>query len=296
MKSHLELEFIFKGNDADDARLSFYDAAQALVGFERTVALTNHLLINGEVLTQSPSAKGFQQFILPPQEGSWKAGIGIVFGTALTIGVASKDSAFGYLAISALDYVLQQSLGFEVDFDETLAPQIKRAWEQQQIPQTIDAERFDSLIEKVEPGLRQCHRPIVFSETATNAQVQWRLPKQSGVLDGFFDSETYEYVSQTLRQEDLEDFEGNISSYNVNTYKGRIYIKAMQRTVPFEIAPEARSAKALRAIVGSLFENNSNERLFSADVVLRGFRNESVNGRLKSIYAILVNPDDILVI
>lgn len=296
MKSHLELEFIFKGNDADDARLSFYDAAQALVGFERTVALTNHLLINGEILTQSPSAKGFQQFILPPQEGSWKAGIGIVFGTALTIGVASKDSALGYLAISALDYVLQQSLGFEVDFDETLAPQIKRAWEQQQIPQTIDAERFDSLIEKVEPGLRQCHRPIVFSETATNAQVLWRLPKQSGVLDGFFDSETYEYVSQTLRQEDLEDFEGNISSYNVNTYKGRIYIKALQRTVPFEIAPEARSAKALRAIVGSLFENNSKERLFSADVVLRGFRNESVNGRLKSIYAILVNPDEILVI
>nr|WP_159453932.1 hypothetical protein [Ruegeria meonggei] len=256
--------------------------------------MTNHLLINGEVLTQSPSAKGFHQFILPPEEGSWKAGIGIFFGTALTIGVASKDSALGYLAVSALDYVLQQSLGFEVDFDETFGPQIERAREQQQIPQKIDAERFDSLIEKVEPGLRQCHRPIVFSETATNAQVTWRLPRQAGILDGFFDSETYEYVSQTLRQEDLEDFQGNISSYNVNTFKGRVYIKSMQRTLPFEIAPEARSPSALRAIVGSLYENSSNEHLFSADVVLRGFRNESVNGRLKSIYAVLINPEDAL--
>lgn len=296
MKPDLSLEFIFKGKDADEGRLSFYDAAQALVGFERTVALTNHLLLNGEVLTQSPSAKGFHQFILPPEEGSWKAAIGIVFGTALTIGVASKDSALGYLAVSALDYVMQQSLGFEVDFDETLGPQIIRAWEQKQIPQTIDAERFDSLIEKVEPGLRQCHRPIVFSETATNAQIRWRLPARSGIMDGFFDRETYEYVSQTLRREDIEDFQGNISSYNVNTFKGRIYIKAMQRTVPFEIAPEARSPIALRAIVGSLYENSSREKLFSEEVVLRGFRNESVSGRLKSIYTIMVNPEDELLV
>lgn len=292
MAAHLELELVFRGKDADDSRLQFYDAAHALVGMERTISLTNHLLINGEVLSQSPSVSGFHTYLLPPEEGSWKAGIGIFFGAMLTVGVASKDSALGYLAVSALDYVLQQALGFEVDFNETLGPQIREAWENQIISQTHDEGRFDSLIEKVEPALRQCHRPIVFSESAKNGQIAWRCGRRQGTLDGFFDTRTYEYISKTIRKENLQDISGIVSSYNVNTFKGRLYVKRAQRTIPFELSQEARNPVSIQSIVGSLYENSSKTRLFSEEIILRGFRNESVNGRLKSLFVVDVNPEE----
>lgn len=290
MAASLTLELVFRGSDAQGGRLQFYDASQALVGFERVVSLTNHLLLNGEVITQSPSARGFEVFLLPPEEGSWKAVLAVVFGTALTVGVASKDSALGYLAVSALDYVIQESLGFEVDFDEMLGPQIERAFEQKAIPNKLSGDRFDSLIEKVEPGLRQCHRPIVFSESATNAQVNWNIGSSRGVMDGFLDENTYEYIARTVRSDDLQDFTGSVSSYNMNTFKGRIYIESLQRTVPFELAEAARSALAQSLIAGSLYENTVRSGVFKNLVVLRGFRNDSVNGRLKNIFVIEVNP------
>lgn len=289
MPADLTLEFVFKGNDAQAGRLQFYDGSQALVGFERVVSLTNHLLLNAEIITQSPSAKGFEVFLLPPEEGSWKAVLAVVFATALTVGVASKDSALGYLAVSALDYVIKESLGFEVDFDETLGPQIEKAFEDKIIPQNLGEDRFDSLIEKVEPGLRQCHRPIVFSESATNAQVNWITGSRRGALDGFFDAETYEYIARTIRSSDLQDFVGSVSSYNMNTFRGRIYIESMQRTIPFELSEAARGSKAQALIAGSLYENTVRSGVFSNQVVLRGFRNDSVNGRLKSVYVVEVN-------
>ncbi|UWQ10453.1 hypothetical protein K3X41_11150 [Aliiroseovarius crassostreae] len=292
MQADVDLEFVFNGNDASTGQVQFYDLAQALVGIERTISLTNHLLITGDVITQSPSAKYTKVFISPPEKGSWKAGIGIFFGTALTIGVASKDSALGYLAVSALDYVIQHSLGFEVDFDETLGPQIKKAKERDIIPIDLDEQRFDSLIEKVENSLRLCHRPMVHSESATNAVINWRTGGRSGRMDGFFDLDTYEHISKTLTREDIEDFVGIISSYNVNTAKGRVYVEEMERTIPFELGDEVRGIIARRAVAGSLYENSAQDNIFSERIILRGFGKESANGRLKSIYVVGVNPDD----
>lgn len=246
------------------------------------------------MITQSPSAKGFQLFVVPPEEGSWKTGINIIFGTALVVGVASKDSALGFLAVSALDYVIQESLGIEVDFDKTLGKQLQEAKEDELIPQLLGADRFDSLIEKVEPGLRQCHRPIVFSETALNAQINYAVGRKTGTLDGFFDAETYEYISETIRAEDLEDFSGVVSSFNANTFNGRLYMKELQRTVPFELDAATRSVRSRTAIVGSLFESTSRRNQFQERVTIRGFRNESVNGRLKKIYVTEVNPTEAL--
>ncbi|XDA97668.1 hypothetical protein AB1M95_16365 [Sulfitobacter sp. LCG007] len=286
----LKLELVFRGADADDKQLDFYDAAQALVGFERAVSLTTNLIVTGNIITQSPAAKGFTSYLLPPEEGSWKAGIGIFFGATLTMGVASKDSVLGYLAVSALDYVIQQSLGFEVDFERSLGPQIEDAWKNKVIPASPTVDRFDSVIEKIEPGLRSCHRPIVFSETAHNAQVNWRVGSRSGTLDGFFDHETYEYIARTIQSEDFQDFAGAVSSYNRNTYKGRIYIPHMQRTVPFELSETSREADAVRRIVGSLYENTSPDKLFPETIIFRALRNESVNGRLKGLFVIDVNP------
>ena len=62
----------FEGNDADNYQLDFYDAAQAMIGFQRSLAITSHLVLNGEVITQAPSLKGARIIAVPPEEGSWK--------------------------------------------------------------------------------------------------------------------------------------------------------------------------------------------------------------------------------
>jgi hypothetical protein len=125
--------------------------------------------------------------------------------------------------------------------------------------------------------------------------VNWTVGPRSGVLQGFFDTRTFEYIARTIRSEDLEDFVGSVSSYNMNTFKGRIYIESMQRTIPFELAETARNAQSQSLIAGSLYENTVRSGVFANRVLLRGFRNESVNGRLKSIYVVEVNPKRVLV-
>ncbi len=69
MDSYFELSF--NGNWANNNQIQFYDVAQALVGFERTLSLTTHFLLSGDVITQSPSSKSFSLIALPAEEGSW---------------------------------------------------------------------------------------------------------------------------------------------------------------------------------------------------------------------------------
>ncbi|MGA1634171.1 MAG: hypothetical protein ACO37C_04705, partial [Gemmobacter sp.] len=92
----LTFEISFTGSTADDARLQFYDAAQALEGWERVISLTSHLLLNGEVRTQSPSVRGFQLVMMPPEEGSWKVIAGLSLATLEIFGNAPRDSINGW--------------------------------------------------------------------------------------------------------------------------------------------------------------------------------------------------------
>jgi hypothetical protein len=61
----MEFELVFKGGRADEGIIEFYDVARALTGFQRSLALTTHLVLNGEVITQAPSAQGFELLIKP---------------------------------------------------------------------------------------------------------------------------------------------------------------------------------------------------------------------------------------
>ncbi len=70
----------YKGSAADKRHIDLYDASQALVGFQRPLALTTHLVINGEIITQAPSLKGAQVLALPAEEGSWKMAAVILTG------------------------------------------------------------------------------------------------------------------------------------------------------------------------------------------------------------------------
>ncbi|WP_299630811.1 hypothetical protein [uncultured Roseobacter sp.] len=276
--------------------VQFYDVAQALVGFERTISLTTHLLLNGEVLTQSPAAKGFQVHAVPFEEGSWRSRALLSLGTgALALvtaaGVAPPDTAFGWLAKSAVGYVIEESLGFQPNFDETLGEQIKRYRRQEPrtgVSDDLSQGRFDSLIEKVEPGLKSIHRPLVKSQSANVAQIDFKVGDRSGTMDGYFSPDTFEYIDRTITSEDFSEYWGNISSYNTNTFKGRIFVPSERRTIPFELSETIRNLRTINLVTGSLRSNGrrraAGELSNESDICFEALRNESVSGRLKSIY------------
>jgi len=47
----VEFSLSFEGDRADRHELDFYDAAQAMLGFQRSLAITTHLVLNGKVIT-----------------------------------------------------------------------------------------------------------------------------------------------------------------------------------------------------------------------------------------------------
>ena len=48
----------YSGLLADRSEIDFYDVSQALVGFQLSLALTTHLILNDEIIVQAPSLKG----------------------------------------------------------------------------------------------------------------------------------------------------------------------------------------------------------------------------------------------
>lgn len=295
--SEIEFTLKYQGRLASASNsVQLYDIAQALVGFERTISLTTHLLLNGEVLTQSPSAKGFQLYSVPFEQGSFASkAILTLGGGALTVitaaGVAPPNTAFGWLAKSAVEYVVEETLGFEPNFEESLGKQIEkyRARETNtKISKDLTIGRFDSLIEKIEPGIKSIHRPIVKSGSAETAQIDYRIGSDGGILDGYFSPETFDYVDRTITSEDFDEYCGNISSYNTNTFRGRMYVPSQKRTIPFELSHEMRSLTIINLITNSLRSNGQRRAasLFSndTDLCFEALRNESVNKRLKSLY------------
>ena len=61
----------FQGNDTDKHQIDLYDVSQALIGFQRKLALTTNLMLNGELITQAPSLKNAMILASPPKKGSW---------------------------------------------------------------------------------------------------------------------------------------------------------------------------------------------------------------------------------
>ena len=70
--STVEFTLSFTGSRAELNQIDFYDVSQALVGFQRSLALTTHLILNGKIITQAPALKGAEIIATPPVAGSWK--------------------------------------------------------------------------------------------------------------------------------------------------------------------------------------------------------------------------------
>jgi hypothetical protein len=275
----------YTGHLADNHEVDLYDVSQALIGFQRSLALTTHLVLNDEIITQAPSLKGAQILALPSEEGSWKLTAAIIAaGTmAYQLGTAPHDTPIGHLVSSAYDYVISESLGFHVDYKKTLGQQYEELKKSKTEPpiRPLTQSRFDSLVEKCEVAVREMHRPISKSRTATEARLMARFESSHELIGQPLNLESYEYISFTERSSDIGQYNGMISSYNMNTFKGRIYVEAEGRPIPFELGDSARGVPSVRKVTNSL-SANAQKNEHGAVITFDAFRNTSKSGRLKS--------------
>lgn len=278
MEDTIKFTFSFDGNEAEQHRLDLYDVSKALEGFHRTLALTTHLIINNEVITQAPSLKNATIYSLPPEEGSWKITV-IVCTTLFSLGTAPKDTPLGHLIYSAYDYVISESLGVHIDYNKTLG-KIYEESKAEKLPK-IREHQLDSIIEKCSNSIKEMHRPIYKTNTATKAEISAKVHNETEILSTSLDYETYMYIkTENINSKEVL-VHGYISSYNINTFTGRIYTTEVNRAVPFELSYYLKNErKIIKLIVNSLRESalKVKERKKLKCLVQKV---ESVKGKLK---------------
>lgn len=285
----MEVSLKFNGSSAEYHQLDFYDASQAMIGFQRSLALTTHLVVNGTIITQAPSLKGARLFVEPPKAGSFEilATMVVVGGALYKVGTAPKDTPLGHLTFSVYDYAVKKLCGVRVDYDKSIPQQLDEVNEARQSMEEplllLGEQRIDSLLEKIEPAVRDMHRPIVKSKTAESGIISFpgsRSSRSSTEIDrGTFDN----IIS--LNSDSVSEYVvGKVSSYNVNTFKGRIYSSNERRPIPFELMDVSRGSEDVSIITSSL-RSNARDRLLrntAGDVRLTAFASRSKTGRLRS--------------
>jgi hypothetical protein len=145
---------------------------------------------------------------------------------------------------------------------------------------------MDSLAEKCEVAILHMHRPIVQSKTATKALIVCTADRVERQVGPTFTRETFEYLAFTERSNEPITASGRVSSYNLNTYKGRIFVEEQKRPIPFELATGARDAQSVGFITGSLAANARNRD--SGTITFVAFQDFSRAGRLKKFFIIQI--------
>jgi hypothetical protein len=288
MSDNLEISLSFTGNDADKHLLDFYDAAEALQGFQRYIALTTHFLLNDEIIVQAPKLKGAELFISSPEAGSWKV-VAYVVGILGVGTTMSKDTVLGHLYFSAYDYVISKSLGFPVDYDKSLGESYSKlqADQKAKLPK-LSEERLNSLMEKCENSIISMHRPIISSCTASRADIKINQTP----ITGYLSQSSYNYMTEDDEAKEIFNLSGNISSYNINTFRGRIYITEEKRPIPFEIIKNNRDDINIIKITQNLVDTQKNKITLSQEeqfISFSAYKILSQDGRLKKLNIIEIH-------
>lgn len=291
------IKLSYAGSDADEHELSLYDLSQALYGFERSLALTTHLILNDEIITQATALRGARIIAKAPRAGSFEilACIGLLAAGGYKITTLKKDNPLGHLVFSAYDYAVRKVVGMPLDYDKSLAELYEKSkFEQRTELKLPSKKKFNSLAEKIEPPLTRMHRPIIRSESAETARLEFpgfgkvQPPKLE------FDRATYARIKYRERADEIEQFPAIVSVFNPNTFNGRLFLPAEERTIPFFLTHAGRSSNAFNLIGESYSKNLSLRGDPTALIYFDAFRVTSKLGRITKFNVIGVRPLDAL--
>lgn len=275
----IKMMLAFHGADADHHELDFYDAAVALIGFQRSLAITAHYVLNDQVITQAPALRGARLMVTPPETGSWRVKAKVEPQQPSATSAQSYGAPTEKAINATYDYVVARTLGFPTDFDGTVLPAIQAV---RSTGGATSPARLDSVIEKCEVAVRDMHRPIIASRTAEFAKIESSV-RSRDAFSFAFSEQTHAYMLQGIPAFRPVEFVGKVSSYNLNTFKGRIFLRDHLRPVPFELRDAARTPRTIAAVAASLSANarfkDSDEGLLRVMAV----PHETRTGRLRSL-------------
>jgi len=293
MEHDVRFTLSYKGGISEQHEIDLYDIAQALIGFQRSIALTTHLVLNNEIITQAPSLKGAEIRALPAKSGSWEITAGVIITISAGIyklGTTKNDSPIGHIIYSVYDWLISETLGVHVDYSKSLKQLYEEAKEQSYELKTVKEHQLDSLMEKCNTAIREIHRPIYKTGSAQQASIISNVNGRLIPLTTSLSKNTYEYMNEGFTEEMPELIKGRVSSYNSNTFKGRIYVIEEGRPVAFELSENTRPNRTIRIIVRSLSENAlKNYDDEGSLVYCRVLKNKSKAGHLKSYTIIEVS-------
>ena len=289
----LRVSLSYSGGIADENELDFYDVAQALIGFERSLALTTHLILNGEIITQAPFLDGARIAARPPIEGSWEfvALVYLAGRGAYKLGTTPRDTPIGHLISSAYDYVVSHVVGVHVDYEKVLGAQLQERDASRRVDQIPTITKLDALAEKCETAVSQIHRPIVKTRSASRAMLTASVDEISQQIGPIFDDQTFDYIAYTKDDESVE-IVGRVTSYNMNTFKGRVFVLGVGRPVPFELMEQCRDTASVGLVADSL-SRNVQSRGASGDIHCRAVPQLSRTNVLKKYLIFQVGKNEL---
>lgn len=230
--SEFGLKFTFENGIADDHRLDLYDAAVSLNGIARSLAITTHALVNGEIRTHGESAHGAKFFLLPSRKGSFIVEAAIWIGAAIGSGVVYDFIKYGF----------QEATGIGDDTEDRSKALQKR------IEPTIG-----ELPATLESALVDVHRPI-----RRDSEMIIKVSRPRGEVLITFDENTAGYLEPHVAKVD-EPIVGNVTRYNTLSRWGKFYDRSQGRVISFFLLP-AVSEYERSLITWSLHENNLNHQ------------------------------------
>jgi uncharacterized protein YegP (UPF0339 family) len=143
----------------------------------------------------------------------------------------------------------------------------------------ITESQLHSAAEKCENAIQEIHRPIIKSRTAISASIFTNLNETDSRI--ILDSRTYDHLNDIEELPESEKVEGYISSYNINTFKGRIYLPALGRPISFELSDSMRTVAIVNLITRSLAINAEKENLADALLECIVYKRQSRQKHLK---------------
>jgi hypothetical protein len=285
----------YEGAETEQNLISLYDLSRSLLGFERSLALTTHFVLHNEVITQVTSLRGARILCATPKPGSYKIPAYIVaLGTAVnSLGTLEANNPIGHVVFSVYSMVIQEAMGQKVDYDKSLheiyEKGIKEGTDGFLMPKKS---QIESLVEKVEPAVLDMHRPMVSSGTAEHLSISDIETTKNRTNPLIFDRASYDSLRFKKRADDIITIVGKVSSFNMNTFNGRLYSSADQRPISFFLSHAARTDQGVQLVGQSLANNIKNPSSDDAFLQFDVIQTHSRTGRATRFLVIKVRKLD----
>lgn len=217
------LEITFKTPKEDGDQLEFYDGADSLFGYAKSLRIVTHYLCTGDVKFQAPAAKAPYVAIRPSRRGSFIQDVIIMVGPqGLALGTATLTLS-APLVRRFIVHMFRRTGGVS---DDPKSSELK---------DVIDAKggELEALSEAIDGPMIGAHRTVQSRNIPSSLG-------HDGKAHFTMTEGTLSYLRTRIKVEEEEEIKGVVASYNLNSQYGRIFDPEEARTIPFQIDKENR--------------------------------------------------------